>query len=57
MNWIDSRRSIDEDVTVGNCRMNSLFFADELVSACVDLRNIVFSSHLNGFLLRATKQE
>jgi len=27
----DSRRRVDEDVTVGNFRMNRLLFADELV--------------------------
>ena len=31
MIWIDSHRNIDEGVTVGNCRMNHLLFADELV--------------------------
>ena len=31
MNWIDSHRRVDEGVNFGNCRMNSLLFADELV--------------------------
>jgi len=31
MNWIDSHRPADEGVTGGNCRMNHLLFADELV--------------------------
>jgi len=31
MNWIGSHKRIDEDVAVGNCRMNRLRFADELV--------------------------
>jgi len=31
MNWIDSHRRVDKGVTVGNCRMNRLIFADELV--------------------------
>jgi len=31
MNWIDGHRRVDEGVTVGKCRMNSLLFADELV--------------------------
>jgi len=31
MNWIASHRRFDEGVTVGNCRMNRLLFADELV--------------------------
>ena len=31
MNWIDSHRRVDEGVTFGNCRMNRLLFADELV--------------------------
>jgi len=57
MNWIDSNRGVDEGVTVGNSRMNHLLFADELVPQCVDLLNSVFSTHLIGFLLRATKQE
>jgi len=56
MNWIDSHRRVDEGVTVGNCRMNRLLFADELVcgSACMDVLNRVFSTHLIGFLLRPT---
>jgi len=31
MNWIDSHKRIDEGVTVGNCKMNRLLFAHELV--------------------------
>jgi len=31
MNWIDNHRHVDEGFNVGNCRMNRLFFADELV--------------------------
>jgi len=31
MNLVDSHRRIDEGVTVGNCRMNRLLSADELV--------------------------
>jgi len=31
MNWIASHRRVDEGVTIGNCRMNHLLFADELV--------------------------
>jgi len=31
MNWIDSRKRIDKGVTGGNCKMNRLLFADELV--------------------------
>jgi len=55
MKWIDSHRCVDEGVTVGNCRMNRLFFADELVlHAWMDLLNKIFSTHLIGFLLRAT---
>jgi len=59
MNWIDSHRSVDEGVTVGNCRMNRLLFVDELRigTVCVDLLNRVFSTHLIGFLLPATNQE
>jgi len=59
MNRIDIHRCVDEGVTVGKCRMNRLLFADELIfdTACVDLLNRVFNTHLIGFLLRATKQE
>ena len=36
MNWIASHRLVDEGVTVGICRMDHLFFADELVlHACI----------------------
>jgi len=31
MNWTDSHRRVDKDVIVGNCRMNSLLFAYELL--------------------------
>jgi len=31
MNWIDSHRRVDEDAIVGDCRINRLLFADELV--------------------------
>jgi len=31
MNWIDSHKRIDEGVTVGDCKMNRLLFAHELV--------------------------
>jgi len=31
MKWIDSHRRVDKGVTVGNCKMNHLLFADELV--------------------------
>ena len=34
MNWIDSHRHVDNGVTVGNYRMDCLFFADELVAYC-----------------------
>ena len=59
MNRIDINRRVDDCVTVGNCRMNRLLFADELIfdTARVDLLNRVFNTHLIGFLLRATKQE
>jgi len=59
MNRIDINRRVDEGATVGNCRMNCLLFADEFIfdTACVDLLNRVFNTHLIGFLLRATKQE
>ena len=59
MNRIDINRRVDECVTVGNCRMCRLLFADELIfdTACEDLLNRVFNTHLIGFLLRATKQE
>ena len=32
-------------------------FCGRICTACVDLRNRVFSAHLIGFLQRATKQE
>ena len=59
VNWIDSHRRVNKGVTVGNCRRNCWLFAEELVfgTACMDLLNRVFSTHLIGFLLRATKQE
>ena len=31
MNWTDRHRHVNKGVTVGNCRMNRLLFADELV--------------------------
>jgi len=31
MNWIDSHTHVDKGGIVGNCRMNRLLFADELV--------------------------
>jgi len=31
MNWIDSHSRVDESVTVGNCRINRLLFADDLI--------------------------
>jgi len=31
MKWIDSHRRVDKSVTVGDCRINRLLFADELV--------------------------
>ena len=31
MNWIDSHRRVDKDVTAGNCMMNRLFCAGKLV--------------------------
>ena len=59
MNRIDINRRVDEGVTVGKYRMNCLLFADEFIfdTACVDLPNRVFNTHLIGFLLRATEQE
>jgi len=55
MNWIDCHRNIDEGVTVGNCRMNRLLFADELT-----LNAWIFgtksSAHIDRFLLHATKE-
>jgi len=39
MNWIASHRRFGEGVPVGNCRMNHLLFADELV-----LRACIFST-------------
>ena len=32
MDWIDSHRHVVKGVTVGNCRMDCLLFADELVA-------------------------
>jgi len=67
INWINSNRRVDEGVTVAegvtvsegvtvaNCRINRLLFSDELVHAWIF--NRVFSLHLIGFLMRATKQE
>ena len=58
MNLLDGHRRVDKGATVGNCRMNRLLFADELVlHACVDFRNRVFITHFIGFLLRATKKK
>jgi len=56
MNWIDSHRSVDE------CHFWELHdepfaFCGQIGTACVDLLNRVLSTHLIGFLLRATKQE
>jgi len=31
MNWIDSHNRVEEDVTVGSCRINCLPFVDDLV--------------------------
>jgi len=57
MNWIDSHRRGDEGVTVGNCRDEPFAFCGRIGTACVDVLNRVFSPHLIGFLMRATKQE
>ena len=35
MSWIDSHRRVDKGVTVSNCRMECLLFADELVAYCM----------------------
>ena len=57
MNWIESHRRVDQGVAIGDCRMNRLLFADELV-----LHAWIFSTGSSAristyFLLRATKQE
>jgi len=58
MNWIDNRRRVDEVVTAGNRRMKEPFaFCGRIGDACGDLLIRVFSTHLIGFLMRATKQE
>jgi len=65
MNLIDSHRRVDEGVTVGNCKMNRSFqaklawfaFCEGIGATCVDRLNRVFSTHLIGFMLRATRQE
>ena len=31
INWIDNHKRVDKGVTIGNCRMNRLLFAEELV--------------------------
>jgi len=56
LNWIDSRRRLGKGITVK--LQDELFaFCGRNGAACVDLLNRVFSTHLIGFLLRATKQE
>ena len=56
MNWIDSRRRLDKGITV-NLQDEPFKFCGRNGAGCVDLLNRVFSTHLIGFLLRATKQE
>jgi len=56
MNWMDNRRRLDKGVSVE--LQDELFaFCGRNGAACVDLLNRVFSTHLIGFLMRATKQE
>ena len=31
VNWIDSHNRVDEDVTIGNCKINRFHIADDLV--------------------------
>jgi len=56
MNWVDSRRRLDEGVTV-ELQDEPFAFCGRNGAACVYLLSRVFNTHLIGFLLRATKQE
>jgi len=56
MNWMDSRRRLNKGVTV-ELQDEPFAFCGPNGAACVDLLNRVFSTHLIGFLLCATKQE
>jgi len=56
MNWLDSRRRLDKGVSV-ELQDEPFAFCGRNGAACVDLLNRVFSAHLIGFMLLATKQE
>ena len=57
INWIDSHSRVDEDVTIGSCRITRLLFTDNLVLLAFSQHICMISIHSIGFLLRATEPE
>ena len=57
INLIDIHSRVNEDVTVGSCRINRSLFTDNLVLPASSQQICLISMHSIGFLLRATEPE